>query len=57
MISVLCLAFCMFIYPVQSLFNQFNDSVMFAAVTVMYSLHFAIRSIALKSDLLSFLDI
>ena len=57
MISVLCLAFCMFIYPVQSFFNQFNDSVMFAAVTVMYSLHFAIRSIALKSGLLSFLDI
>ena len=57
MISALCLAFCMFIYPIESLFNQYNDSVMFAAVTVMYSLHFAIRSIALKSGLLSYFDV
>ena len=39
----------MFIYPVQSLFNQYNKTVVFAVVIVMYSVYLVFRSIAFKS--------
>lgn len=49
MINALGIAVCMFIYPIESLFNECNKTVVFTVVIVIYSVYLIFRSLAFKS--------